>query len=189
MKEIEILVKIKESKESVLKKLAQFADKGIIEVKDIYFYDPLRKELQEDNGEFPRQWFRLRRKGDKNYITYKVDNFKGDKWTYSDEHETEIKDIEIVRKIVEHLGLKKLIEIDNKKHVFLTKDYEIVLEDIANLGLFMEVEKLEAGEEDESLVKKSIKDFIDSLGIELEEELNIGKPELMLRKMRENMLK
>lgn len=84
--------------------------------------------------------------------------------------------------ILESLGFKILTQIENKKYTFLTDKYEIVYEDVKNLGFFLEVERLNVDDnENIADVKKEIRNFIKSLDIKIEEELNAGKPELMLR--------
>lgn len=46
MKEIEILIEVKNTKEEALKALGQFEFHGIQNTLDVYFSDPLRKALQ-----------------------------------------------------------------------------------------------------------------------------------------------
>ncbi len=184
MKEIEILVDVLESKESALKKLEQFHFVGKKSVLDIYFSDPLRINLQPDKEGRLNNCFRVRTKDEKTSIAYKVDHFteKGE-WTYSDEHETEVGDFEIIRKIIEHLGFEILLQIDNEKNTYITDDYEVVLEDVKDLGIFLEVERLKVDDtEDISEVKKEIWNFIQTTKIKVGKELNAGKPELMLKK-------
>ena len=82
-----------------------------------------------------------------------------------------------------NLGLKILTQIENEKHTFLTDKYEIVFEDVKNLGLFLEVERLSVDDnENIADVKQEIRDFIKNLDIKIKDELNAGKPELMLKK-------
>jgi predicted adenylyl cyclase CyaB len=182
MKEIEILVEVLDKKETALAILEKFEFKGEKEIIDTYFFDPLRKESQPEEGNYPTQWLRIRKKGDKNYITFKEDLFEKNIWTHSEELETEIKDIKIVEEIIKKLGLKELVKIKNRKHTFETKDYEIVLEEVENLGLFLEVEKLNVtDDENVNKTKKEIQQFVDNLKIKTTGELNLGKPELMLR--------
>ena len=79
------------------------------------------------------------------------------------------------------------MEINNIKHTYYTREYEIVLEEVKDLGLFLEVERLKVGDkEDIVFVKKEIFNFIKSLDIEIGEELDSGKPELMLNKQGRN---
>lgn len=183
MKEIEILVNVLDSKEKVLKILSNFKYNGIKKVLDIYLYDPKTNKFHFKN----KECLRIRKKDSKNFLAYKKDNYDSNgNWIYSDEHETEINDFEIVMKIMEQFGLKELIKIDNEKHTFVTDKYEIVLEDVRDLGLFLEIERLEVKDnEDVNEVKKEIQEFIYRLGIKVSKELNLGKPELMLKKQEE----
>ena len=183
MKEVELLVSIKDNKKNVLKKLEQFNFVGVKKTLDIYFYDPKRTELSPDKNGRLNQCLRLRKKDNKFYLAYKIDHFDNDIWLYSDEYEVEISDIETGMKILENLGLKILVQIENQKYTFLTDKYEIVFEEVKNLGLFLEVERLVVSDNEKIVnVKKEIKDFIQSLKIKIGEEQNAGKPELMLRK-------
>ena len=179
MKEVEILVSVLEDKEKVLKALSNFKYNGIKKVLDIYIYHPKTNKFHFEN----KECLRIRKKDSKNFLTYKKDNFDSmGNWVYSDEYEIEISDFETAIKIMEQLGLKELIKIDNEKHTFVTDMYEIVLEDVKDLGLFLEVERFEVkDEEDIPAIKKDIRKFIDKLGIEVSKELNFGKPELMLQ--------
>jgi adenylate cyclase, class 2 len=183
MKEIEILIEVKSDKETALKKLEGFNTQGIKKVLDIYYRDPLRKNLQPQEGNRLLNAFRLRQKDRKNSIAYKVDHFDGDTWVYSDEHETEVKDFETMQNILKNLGFEELIRIDNEKHTFETDEYEIVLEEVKDLGLFMEVEKkTQVPDGEVETTKEDIRIFLKGLNIELGEEQNSGKPELMLRR-------
>jgi predicted adenylyl cyclase CyaB len=185
MEEIEILVRLNETKEKALTKLGKYKFKGEKEVLDIYYYDPKRSELKPNSQGVLKECFRLRKKGEKSYVTYKIDHFEGKKWSHSDEHETEIENLEIFEKIVKHLGLKELIRVDNRKMIFDSENFEIVLEHVKNLGLFMEVENKHL-KGDIDGIKKEILNFIKNLGIKFT-ELNSGKPELMLKKTKKTI--
>lgn len=184
MKEIEILVEVLEEKENVLEKLKKLDFKGVKKTFDIYYFDPKRDDLKPDASGRLRKCFRLREKGGRFFMAYKIDNFNDkDTWIYSDEHEIEVSDLRTAENIIEHLGLKTLVEIDNEKHIFEYRDYEIIFEDVKNLGLFLEVEKINAGDSEiVDKIKKEIWEFIKSLNIKVGKELNTGKPELMLLK-------
>lgn len=179
-----MLVEVFDQKEMVLQKLSSFEGMGAKEVLDIYFFDSLRKDLRPDNTGRLSACFRLRQKSGKNYLAYKKDNFDNSgMWIYSDEDEVEVSDLRITENIIEHLGFEVLVSIKNLKHTFETEDYEIVFEEVDNLGLFLEVERKNvADDEDINEIKKEILEFIKSLDIKISPELNLGKPELMLRK-------
>jgi predicted adenylyl cyclase CyaB len=184
MKEVEVLFDVLDKKSKVLGVLKKFKFLGLKEVSDIYFYDPLRGELKPDKSSNLNRCFRLRKKDEKSFLAYKIDRFDDRGiWLYSDEYETEVFDFKAIMQILKHLGFKKLIKIENKKYTFLTNKYEIILEDVKNLGLFLEVECLTIGdEEDVNNAKEEIRSFVKLLDIKIGKELNVGKPELMLRK-------
>ena len=186
MKEIEILIEVKSTKEEALKALEHFEFKGAKEVIDVYFADPLRQQLQPDKDGRLTNSFRFRSKDGKASVAYKVDHFDElMQWSHSDEYETEIGNFNTALEINRHLGLEELVRVDNTKYTFLTKDYEIVFEDVKDLGLFLEVEKVgEVPDEKILETKEEIRIFLKSLNIEFGEEKNAGKPELMLQKMR-----
>ena len=85
--------------------------------------------------------------------------------------------------IIRNLGFKKLIKIESEKHTYHHPKYEIVLERVKNLGLFLEVEACFDDEKvDVDQEKKKIQHFIDDLGLSVSDELNMGKPEMMVRR-------
>ncbi|KND49052.1 MAG: hypothetical protein AB200_01315 [Parcubacteria bacterium C7867-005] len=183
MKEIEILIEVKSDKETALRALGGFDSLGVKKTLDVYFYDPLRKNLQPDEENRLSASFRIRQKGEKCSMAYKIDHFILEEWSHSDEYETEIEDLETAIKIVENFGLKELVRIDNEKYIYTTPEYEIVLEDVKNLGLFMEVEKIgKVGDDEVASTKEEIRSLLKSLKIEFGPEQNAGKPELMLRR-------
>lgn len=184
MKEVEILVEVKSSKEEIIKILASFDSRGVKRVVDLYFIDPLREELKPDKNGRLHSCFRLRKKDDKAYIAYKNDYFNdNDEWLYSDEYEIKIDDFDVARHILENLGLKELIKIESEKYIFTTLDYEVVFEDVNGLGYFLEVEKLKDTPDNQiNQAKDEIRKFILGLDIKIGEEMNAGKPELMLKK-------
>ena len=71
---------------------------------------------------------------------------------------------------------------NNKKEIYKTDKYEIALENVKDLGLFFEVEFCTNDDVDIKEVKKEIQSFIDELNINVSEELNMGKPEMYMRK-------
>ncbi len=184
MKEIEILIEVKSSKEEALKALEKFTSHGVKRTLDVYFSDPLRKDLQPNEKNKLYRAFRLRQKGGKNSLAYKIDHFEEDIWSHSDEFETEVEDFENMLHIINNLGFEELVRIDNDKHTYTTPEYEIVLEDVKDLGLFLEVEKLDEVPDDMvAKTKQEIREFLKSLNIKFGEEQNAGKPELMLNKV------
>ena len=68
------------------------------------------------------------------------------------------------------------------KETYRYKDYEIVLEDVRDLGLFMEVEYCTTEDVSIIQIRDDIQKFINNLNISVSKELNMGKPEMLLRK-------
>lgn len=182
MKEIEILVEVYDDINHIKEKFKEFKYVGLKRVVDEYYYDPKRNELKPDKDNQLNHCLRLRKKNDAYCITYKDDVFENGKWLYSDEYETNIDNIDMLRKIFDRLGLIKFIEIDNEKETYLFNDYEIVIENVKDLGLFMEVEYCTNEDVDVKKIKNEIQSFIDSLDINVSPELNIGKPEMYMKK-------
>lgn len=184
-KEIEVLIEVFGNKSDLLKKLSKFKFEGAKQTVDIYFFDPKRKNLKPHKNCRLKECFRIRTKGGKSYLAYKIDHFnQKDVWSHSDEHEIEISNPETALKIIEHLGFKKLVKLENIKYTFLNNKYEIVLEDVKNLGLFLEVEAINTPYGNIKKIKSDILKFIKSLGIKTGLESNSGKPELLLKKLK-----
>ena len=182
MKEIEILVEVYDNIDNIKKKFSNFEYIGLKRTVDEYYYDPKREELKPDKDNQLNHCLRLRTKNDEYSITYKDDVFDNGKWLYSNEYETRIENIKMLKEIFSKLGLKKFIEIDNQKETYRYNDYEIVIENVKDLGLFMEVEYCTNNDVDVKEIKKEIQTFIDSLKINVSGELNMGKPEMYMRK-------
>ena len=181
MKEIEILVEVYDDIDTVKEKLKQFEYVGLKHTIDEYYYDPKRDTLKPDKDNQLSHCLRLRSKNNDYYITYKDDVFENGIWQYSNEYETKVESMDMLKEIFDRLELKKFIEIDNKKEIYKTEKYEIALEDVKDLGLFLEVEYCTNDDVDIKEVKKEIQSFIDDLEINVSKELNMGKPEMYMR--------
>ena len=179
MKEIEVEVTFDNSKEEVIKKLSKFDYIGEKEICDIYYYDPLRDNLKPESDLRLNETFRLRKTNNSFYITYKKQHFDGKLWVYSDEYETKVEKYDIVKSIITLLGLEPLIIVHNKRKIYKYEDYEIELEEVDGLGIFIEVERL-SNDSDEMKVKEEIREFIRSLKLKNVKELNIGKNQYLL---------
>ena len=182
MKEIEVLVEVYDDILNIKRKFEKFNYEGLKKTIDEYYYDPKRDTLKPDKENQLSHCLRLRSKNDNYFITYKDDIFEDGKWLYSNEYETKVESIDIIKEIFEKLGLVKFIKIENKKETYTYDNYEIVIEDVKDLGIFMEVEYCTNEDVDVKLIKKEIQNFIDGLGLNVSEELNMGKPEMYMKK-------
>ena len=179
MKEIEVEVTFSNKKEEVIKKLSKFEYVGEKEIYDIYYYDPKRDNLKPEDDLRLNETFSIRKTNNTCYVTYKKQHFKGKLWIYSDEYETKIEDYDTIKKIISLLGLEPLITVHNKRKIYKYKEYEIELEDVEGLGIFIEVERI-SNDKDEMKVKEEIRDFIRNLKLKDVKELNIGKNQYLL---------
>ena len=174
-REIEILIEVSEPIASALRKLPRLHAHGVKETIDTYYTHEKLKQLRPD-------------KDGQAFLTHKRDRFLPDgTWTHSDEQETPIENTTNIQHILDALGFTELVRIDNRKHTFTTDEYEVVLEDVKDLGGFLEVEAKHPSD-NVAAEKAKIRVFIATLGSELGAELNVGKPELMLRKKRTQRL-
>lgn len=182
-KEIEILWKLNDTRETAIKKLAGMEFIKEKEIVDYYFYDPMRKDLQPDKNMRLSKCLRVRVAKNGSSITYKNDHFNAGVWLYSDEIESDTSDAKNIISILEHLGFEKLITVDVKKFYFRSGPYEIALEKVKGLGLYLEVEYHSQKEiADVLAIKKKMREFVVSRGFLIGAEENAGKPELLLRK-------
>jgi predicted adenylyl cyclase CyaB len=177
MREIEVLVQVLESKNSALKKLSKYGEPKIANIIDKYYYDERIKGMYKRDM---TEMLRVRTKNDKSYITYKKDIFLEKKWQYSDEYETEVKDPMIIEQIFKFLMLKPLVTVNNTRSIYYYNNYEICLEDVKDLGLFLEIECLKPGRKTPDAVRKEIFELIEEIGI----KVSIGKAEMMYKKKR-----
>lgn len=195
MKEIEILFSLKGNIKSIEQKIESFTfeggekflSKGEIRIVDTYYKSVKFKDLDPDDENRLRSSFRVREKGDKCLVAHKQDIFDGnDVWVYSNELETMVSDPAILKGILGELHFQEFIKIDNVKKIFESSNYELVIERVAGLGDFIEIEyksKNEFSDDEVSNIKHSIRLLINNIGIDTEGELNSGKPELMLKKL------
>jgi len=184
MEEIEILVEVYDDFQIAFEKISSMTafDKNS-KVHDVYYFNINDKLLSPDSNNKIYNSLRVRKKDSLSFIAFKKDYYQNDKWLYSDEHETKVDDFATANIIFKELGYEILIEIINNKHTFYHKDFEIVLEEVLNLGLFLEIEYIGKETGNVESIKEDIRGFMKKLNISISAELNSGKPELMLRKV------
>ncbi|GHT81523.1 hypothetical protein FACS1894125_2430 [Actinomycetota bacterium] len=183
MIELEILVEVYDDYAVVESILAGFDFVETRKVIDTYFFDPQRVNLLPNSDGVLLECLRLRDKEGDFTLTYKNDVYDGKTWLYSNENEIHVSDKSQTSLIFEKIGLKEMLEINNERKYYRYEDYEIVLEKVANLGTFLEVElKRKISESEAKLEKQRIRDFIHTLNIQVSEELNEGKPQLFLKR-------
>lgn len=183
MIELEVLVEILDTYEkaiSVLSKYEHIKDSIIV---DEYYYDPLRQNLKPNSSGKIFECLRIRNCKNESKLTYKQDVYSNGVWQYSNENELAIEDASLMKEIFKCLGLKELLTISNYRKYYKYGNYEIVLENVEELGVFLEVEyKGELSDAGILNAHKDIQLFINNLGFSTSPELNAGKPELFIKK-------
>jgi len=88
----------------------------------------------------PVEYLRVREYGDKASFDYKFVYHENGRRTHSDEYETVVGSPEKLKKILSLLGFKELCIVDKKRSMFDCGDFHVCLDEIAELGAFIEVE-------------------------------------------------
>jgi len=136
--EIEIQVQVETTKNllAFLRNNAKFISKE--RQIDIY-YNPAHRNFLSVKP--INEWLRIRNSSGKYSINYKYWHYdKNGKSDYGDEYETEIQNIEAVKKIFAALDIKPSVTVDKTRRIWRYKNYEVAIDSVKNLGKFIEVE-------------------------------------------------
>lgn len=181
--DIEIEIKVPLDKDEFLsiqeklKKVAEFL-KQEQQVDD--YFTPVHRNFLKP--EFPFEWLRLRKCDCSSSVTYKRYYPEHEEvHTHCDEFETEVSDVEKLRKIFDSIDVKKLVTVDKARVAFIYGDFEIVLDDVKELGYFVEIEALKdfGGVE---ATRQKIFDVAREFGIDVSKCDLRGYPNLLMRK-------
>ncbi|HEY1074877.1 MAG TPA: class IV adenylate cyclase [Patescibacteria group bacterium] len=126
-------------------------------------YDPKNPKLD-------RNILRLRSETGRNLLTLKRD---GKNELDSLERETAIADAKSMHDILFFLGYKPFIEVKKYRRKARFNDIELCLDEVENLGMFIEVEKL-TQEEDTEKIQEELFSFLLSLGVQEEDRVTQG---------------
>ena len=97
-----------------------------------------------------------------------------------DEFETKIENIEAFKKLFKNLNFKELIIVEKKRNVWNYKDAEIAIDEVKELGNFIEIEAKGNFTNIEE-TKKYLYKILEELGIEVGEQDFEGYPYLLLK--------
>lgn len=137
--EIEIKFPLRNSAEafSFLNKKAKLISKNIYQ-RDAYFTPTHRNFLAE---KYPFEWLRLRKSPKGEFITYKHFHPEGaEKTDYCDEFETKVNSLEALEKMFNSLDFKELVVVEKKRTTWIFKNVEIVIDEVTDLGFYIELE-------------------------------------------------
>jgi len=117
------------------------------------------------------------------FLTAKVPKDRtGDGSLIKSEYEVSVDSIEAARGILKSLGLREMVRVIKTRETAHYKDYEICIDDIDDLGSFIELEKIGTVEEAEKVQLEMI-DFLEVLGIPASDRTTKGYDILMLERL------
>jgi len=182
--EVEIKTKISKKQFADIKLKLKKISKPIKEIHHIDdYYTPKHKDFLKPK--YPYEWLSVRNRGSKVILNYKCWYPKGVKNTkYCDEYETEVSDIDQLKKIFKVLDIKKIVTVDKKRLSFNYKNkFEIALDEVKGLGFFIEVEALK-NKRNLNETHKELVEFAKTLGVEKIIMVPGGYGAEMLRKVK-----
>lgn len=96
-------------------------------------------------------------------ITLKIE---GQTKLVSDEYEFTIDDGNTARQMLTALGWQEFVTVDKVRHESRTEDYTICIDEVAGLGLFIELEVLAEGEANADNIQQQMYSFLKNLNID-----------------------
>ena len=163
MKNIEVELKFPLlNKDELIKKLNKVAklEKEEDYQKDVY-YIPIHRNFLDKKP--VSEWLRLRETKKGFSINYKNWHKKDNPKTVScDEFETKIESIESIKKILKCLDFNEIVTVEKIRSVWTYKNVEIAIDQIKELGNFIELEKLTADDEDPYEVQEELLKVMES---------------------------
>jgi len=160
--------------EELLKKKFNGKMEKIKTQEDIYFSHPVRDFKKTDEA------LRIRIEKNKAILTYKGP--KIDKVSKTrEEIEVEFKDPEKMSRLLEHLGFRKIAEIRKLRRIYRVGEMKIVLDEVSELGTFLEVEIVVEEDKYKETLEK-IFEFIEKIGIKKDKLIRKSYLELYIEK-------
>lgn len=179
--EVEIKVRV-DGLGEIRKKLPKFGKliKNIRQIDE--YYIPFHRDFFAHKP-CPVEWLRIRTDPDKVVFEYdkSVDQEDGSQ-DYADEYETEISQPDEFRKILKFLDFNKVITVDKQREYWNCGDIEVCLDEVKDLGYFIEAEAKGDFKDTKETRKKCIK-FLEGLNLKCKGNLiKTGYPVLFLEK-------
>lgn len=176
MYEVEVKAHLR-NREEVMKKLQSFGcefGEELHQIDHVYFPEGLAFPPPIGTG-----ILRVRKQGEKYFFTLKISQSGRQD---SLEREMEIKDGEMMMEIIKLLKYQEAPTVNKKRIKTKYKDMVIELDEVEELGEFIEVEKIVTNENhaDRQKIQRELGEFLESLGISKEDLLPNYKYDIML---------
>lgn len=169
MKEIEVKAHLR-NKEQVLEKLTSLGcvlGEQVRQIDTVYtkIIGNLEEYLTNDH------FVRIREKSDGRFI-FTVKKPLSKVVLTKAEHETEIKDAKEFEQALFLMGYQLSNKVIKVRQTTKYKGFEICIDEVEKLGLFIEVEKMSDGDVD--VARKELNEFLVSLGVPSQDEVHKG---------------
>lgn len=179
--EIEVKAKLKD-RVAVIEKLAalgcQFSD---VKTQDDMVWVEKTGSLEDFLSN--KVFLRIRiQNGEKVIMTAKSPKAKqGNESLVKQEHEVVVNSADEAGNILSMLGLQEAVRVVKKRQTANYEGYEICMDEIENLGSFIELEKI-AEEKEAMQIQEQMLEFLGTLGILPEDQIKKGYDILMLER-------
>jgi adenylate cyclase class 2 len=147
--------------------------------KDTYYIPPHRNFLE---AKPVSEWLRLRETAKGASLNYKNwHNHQGAKAISCDEFETMVENTEAIRFILGSLDFREIAVVEKTRNSWLYKDAEISIDDVRELGIFLELE-LKTGHSGTKDAKERLMVILKEIGAQVGEQDFEGYPFRLLAK-------
>lgn len=181
MQEIEVKVKTKDNDEVI----------RILEAAGCVFSEPIEQDdvtyatTKESMDAFMRSKIfpRIRQITDGDTIfTVKFDDQRHVLGMAATEHEVRVDSATELDQMLQLMGFKRIVRVKKMRRKTKYKEYEICVDDVEELGSYMEIEKIADKDADAHAVHEELLGVLESLGINLEGRVTKGYDIIMLEK-------
>lgn len=174
------------NKEIVLDKIKQMHLNHNVEneIQNDSYYVPAHRNFLEPD--IVSEWLRIRKTNKGCTLNFK-------QWlpigaqiqNYCNEYQTEVGDEFALKKIFELLDFKEIVTVNKVRNSWIYDDVEISVDEVENLGIFIELEALHRVEEEKILLMQDKFNMVlQSIGAEVGERDHRGYPYMFIRNKR-----
>lgn len=179
---IEIEIKVKIDNFDLLKSNLPKFGKLVKSIRQIdEYYTPCQRDFFAPKN--PTEWLRIRINPDRAFFEYdkSIDMQENGQQDGVQEYETDIKQPDELRKILGFLDFKKVVVVEKQREYWNCENFEVVLDNVKELGCFVEVE-LKEGCDNGLLGKQKCMEFLGKLGVKVTEKdiIKTGYPVLLM---------